>query len=68
MIKATVPKGAVRHVHARRAEGARGARTGAVEIREFLPAEQVDRIYLDRTYFLGPTRAVSAAYKLLAER
>src|SRR6266576_3691745 len=41
--------------------------TGAVEIREFLPAEQVDRIYLDRTYFLGPDKGGERAYKLLAE-
>lgn len=41
--------------------------TGAIEIKEFLPAEQVDRIYLDRTYFLGPDKGGERAYKLLAE-
>src|SRR5438477_10299966 len=41
--------------------------TGAVEIREFLPAKKVDRIYLDRTYFLGPDKGGERAYKLLAE-
>src|SRR5213083_997204 len=41
--------------------------TGAVDIQEFLPAEQVDRIYLDRTYFLGPDKGGERAYKLLAE-
>src|SRR5690349_3150709 len=41
--------------------------TGAVEIKEFLPAEQVDRIYLDRTYFLGPDKGGERAYKLLSE-
>ncbi len=41
--------------------------TGAVDIKEFLPAEQVDRIYLDRTYFLGPDKGGERAYKLLAE-
>src|SRR5258708_5951611 len=30
--------------------------TGAIDIVEFLPAEKVDRIYLDRTYFLGPDK------------
>lgn len=41
--------------------------TGAIDIVEFLPAEQVDRIYLDRTYFLGPDKGGERAYKLLAE-
>src|SRR2546428_3020680 len=41
--------------------------TGAIEITEFLPADQVDRIYLDRTYFLGPDKGGERAYKLLAE-
>src|SRR6266702_1915374 len=30
--------------------------TGAIEITEFLPAEQVDRIFMDKTYFLGPDK------------
>ena len=41
--------------------------TGAIDIIEFLPAEKVDRIYLDRTYFLGPDKGGERAYKLLAE-
>ncbi len=41
--------------------------TGAIDIVEFLPAEQVDRIYLDRTYFLGPDKGGERSYKLLAE-
>ena len=41
--------------------------TGAIDIVEFLPAEKVDRIYLDRTYFLGPDKGGERAYKLLAE-
>lgn len=41
--------------------------TGAIDITEFLPAEQVDRIYLDKTYFLGPDKGGERAYKLLAE-
>src|SRR5213592_2261760 len=41
--------------------------TGAIDIVEFLPAEQVDRIYLDRTYFLGPDKGGERAYKLLTE-
>ena len=41
--------------------------TGAIEITEFLPADQVDRIYVDKTYFLGPDKGGERAYKLLAE-
>jgi DNA end-binding protein Ku len=41
--------------------------TGAIEIKEFLPAQQVDRIWLDRTYYLGADKGGERAYKLLAE-
>ena len=41
--------------------------TGAIDITEFLPADQVDRIYMDKTYFLGPDKGGERAYKLLAE-
>ena len=41
--------------------------TGAIEITEFLPGDQVDRIYTDRTYFLGPDKGGERAYKLLAD-
>ncbi len=41
--------------------------TGAIDIMEFLPAEQVDRIYVDKTYFLGPDKGGERAYKLLSE-
>jgi DNA end-binding protein Ku len=41
--------------------------TGAINIEEFLPADQIDRIYMDRTYFLGPDKGGERAYKLLAE-
>jgi len=41
--------------------------TGAIEITEFLPADQVDRIYVDKTYFLGPDKGGERAYKLLSE-
>jgi DNA end-binding protein Ku len=41
--------------------------TGAIDIVEFLPQEQVDRIWLDRTYYLGPDKGGERAYKLLAE-
>jgi DNA end-binding protein Ku len=41
--------------------------TGSININEFLPAEQVDRIYLEKTYFLGPDKGGERAYKLLGE-
>src|SRR5260221_8589179 len=41
--------------------------TGAIEITEFLPADQVDRIYVDKTYFLGPDKGGERAYKLLSD-
>jgi len=41
--------------------------TGAIEITEFLPSDQVDRIYVDKTYFLGPDKGGERAYKLLSE-
>jgi len=41
--------------------------TGAIDIAEFVPAEQVDRLYLDSAYFLGPEKGGERAYKLLAE-
>jgi DNA end-binding protein Ku len=41
--------------------------TGAIEIKEFLPAAQIDRIWLDRTYYLGADKGGERAYKLLAE-
>src|SRR6266508_3958529 len=41
--------------------------TGAIEITEFLPANQVDRIFMDKTYFLGPDKGGERAYKLLSE-
>lgn len=41
--------------------------TGSININEFLPAEQVDRIYLEKTYFLGPDKGGERAYRLLAE-
>src|ERR1041384_1355977 len=41
--------------------------TGAIDIMEFLPSQQVDRIYVDKTYFLGPDTGGERAYKLLSE-
>ncbi len=40
--------------------------TGAIDIGEFVPAEQVDRLWLEKAYFLGPDKGGERAYKLLA--
>lgn len=39
----------------------------AIEITEFVPAEQVDPIFFDGSYFLGPDKGGERAYKLLAQ-
>jgi DNA end-binding protein Ku len=41
--------------------------TGSIEITEFVPLKQVDRIFLDKVYYLGPDKGGERAYKLLAE-
>lgn len=41
--------------------------TNAIDIAEFVPLAKVDRIYLDRTYYLGPDKGGERAYKLLTE-
>ena len=40
--------------------------TQAVEITEFVPTAQVDPIYFDRPYYLGPDKGGDKAYRLLA--
>ena len=41
--------------------------TGLISITEFVPADQVDRLYFDRGYFIGPGKGGERAYKLLGE-
>src|SRR5881296_436586 len=41
--------------------------TNAIEIAEFVPAKQVDRVYLEKSYFLGPDKGGERAYRLLTE-
>lgn len=41
--------------------------TGSIDVAEFVPAEQVDRLYFDKAYFLGPSKGGERAYKLLAQ-
>lgn len=37
-----------------------------IEIKEFVPAEDVGRIYLQRAYYLGPAKGGARAYRLLS--
>lgn len=39
--------------------------TQRLEISEFVPLEEVDRLYIDRFYYLGPDRGGDRAYRLL---
>src|SRR6202166_3723637 len=41
--------------------------TNAMEITEFVPLEQVDPIYFERSYYLGPTKAASGPNRFVAE-
>ena len=41
--------------------------TGSIDVAEFVPAEQVDRLFFDKAYFLGPGKGGERAYKLLAQ-
>lgn len=38
-----------------------------IEIREFVPADQVKKVFLDKTYYLGPDKGGDRAYRLLSE-
>ncbi|HSL69101.1 MAG TPA: Ku protein [Longimicrobiales bacterium] len=40
---------------------------GSIEIVEFVPADKVDRVYIDKPYYLGPDKGGDRAYRLLAE-
>ena len=40
--------------------------TGAIDIMEFVPLAKVDRVYLEKVYYLGPDKGGERAYKLLA--
>jgi DNA end-binding protein Ku len=39
----------------------------AIEIAEFVPLAEVDPVYFDRAYYLGPERGGAKAYRLLVE-
>lgn len=40
---------------------------GAVSIEEFVPADQVDRVFSDKFYYLGPDKGGDRAYRLLSK-
>lgn len=41
--------------------------TNSIDILEFVPLDKVDRIYLDKAYFLGPDKGGDRAYRLLSK-
>jgi DNA end-binding protein Ku len=41
--------------------------THTIDITEFVKADAVDRLYLDKAYYLGPDRGAARAYHLLAK-
>jgi DNA end-binding protein Ku len=43
------------------------ARTGLLELQEFVPAETVDFLYIEKTYFIGPDKGGDRAYSLLSQ-
>ena len=40
--------------------------TGTIDIMEFVPLAKVDRLYLEKVYYLGPDKGGERAYRLLA--
>lgn len=41
--------------------------TGAIEINEFVPIDDVDPVYFEKAYYLGPEKGAARPYALLAE-
>ena len=41
-------------------------KTERIDVMEFVPLKKVDRVYVDRVYYLGPGKGGERAYKLLA--
>jgi DNA end-binding protein Ku len=48
-------------------KGMEAARTDTLDLLEFVPADTVDLLYIEKTYFLGPDKGGDRAYRLLAE-
>ena len=43
------------------------AATNAIDIDEFIPLAEVERIYIERVYYLGPDKGAARSYHLLRE-
>ena len=41
--------------------------TNAIEIPEFVPLDQVDPVYYEKSFYLGPDKGGDRPYRLLAE-
>jgi DNA end-binding protein Ku len=41
--------------------------TNAIDIEEFVPLAQIERIYIDKVYYLGPDKGAARSYHLLKE-
>lgn len=41
--------------------------TNSIDINEFVPLDKVERVYLEKVYYLGPDKGGEKAYKLLGE-
>jgi len=41
--------------------------TNSIDVNEFVPLKLVDRVYVDRVYYLGPDKGGEKAYRLLGE-
>lgn len=41
--------------------------TNSIDIHEFVPLDEVERSYVNRTYYLGPDKGGDRAYRLLSE-
>jgi DNA end-binding protein Ku len=48
-------------------EAARGEGTKTIDILDFVPHEQIDPIYFERTYYVGPAEGAEKVYRLLVE-
>src|SRR3954465_514615 len=40
--------------------------TGLIDVQEFVPLDKVDRMYLEKVYYLGPDKGGDRAYRLLS--
>jgi DNA end-binding protein Ku len=47
--------------------GLQATATNEIDIQEFVPLDQVERIYIDKVYYLGPDKGAARSYHLLKE-